>query len=375
MASAKDPRLTKLKRKGKPSAYRTVKLGNPDIVQVPLKIEKATGRVKNLDELKTIVAGAELSELRDLYESLTGKKTKARKAGPLAASINAHLDAVAEGYLEAAGEKSEPPEALAEAAGMEEKHEVVDAHHGSDKPCDDEGGSWDWVYKGATYTLTCTGHKQYPLAGPEGHPACNKIYTSPGKAAQAITGSSAEINGRARFGMKKSKRARPGQGGTSRRNVHRQSFIRPRDPRLPLVGDEFIKVHNGIEYRCTMLDGDRVRVVSDPDDLAAVATYNSISQAATDIGGASESGYRFFALNQGVDQLDPWKLIVGSFLRIGATMDEFLAMCEDDLLQTDGDDEYAQDIADQIARAFYKRQAMRKITEMLASSKPEEEAA
>lgn len=369
MVSLKDPRLVKLKKKGKAGTRRTVRLGNPDIVQVPLVIEKSSGRVKNLDELKNVVTSAELSELKDLYESLFGKKTKVRKVASLAAKICQHLEAVADGYLEAAGGKEDPPEALAEAAGKEEKRET-ESREKSSKPHADEGGEWTWTYKGADYTLACLGAKRYRLSGPEGHPACNKIYTSPGAAAKVITGTKSEINGRDRFGMAKSKRALPGTGGNSRRATHRQKMLRPRDPRLPLPGSGFRKVQGGVEYVCTMLEDDRVRVVVEetPESPRTEATYSSVSQAATKIGGANESGYRFFALNQGVDQLDFARAIAGYFVLEGLEMEKFLDKLES---YTKADTEYAQKIVDQLSREFYKRQAMKKIEAMLASAKTE----
>ena len=164
MVTAVNPKLAKLKTKNPTgSACRTVMLGNPDLVQVPLRIEKSTGRVKNLDQLKTIISNAELSELTDLYESLLGKKTKTRKKEALANKINQHIDAVAVGYLEVADTKTELPEALAEAAGKEEKSLSTE---GSSAPHPDEGNSYSRIYKGAEYTLTCMSPKQYRLDSP-----------------------------------------------------------------------------------------------------------------------------------------------------------------------------------------------------------------
>jgi hypothetical protein len=356
--------MKKARKKKKKASTKKIKLGNPTMVQITLAVDKATGAVTNLDEIKAMVEDADLAGLRELTHSLRGTKPKSRKVALLRAGLVKHLDAVDKGYREAAGGKSEGvPKKLKKAAGSkkgkkksaakkeDDPRTSGDASHKTAEATaakvDEAGKVYVKKYRGSQYKLVVM-DEGYRVEAPTGHEHDGAFFKSATAAAKAVTGWTS-VNGRKWWGLTAGAR-KGAPRGTSKPKTPKG--VKVRDPRLPMPGEKVVREYGGKSYEMfAELDDegkDAYRVFEvDDKDQKLVGTFSSVSAAATEIAGCQENGHRFFHLDGGIPALDPWMIIAR--LCVGTEPEQAIKM-----MGAAPPTDEAQVFANQFARLDYK---------------------
>jgi hypothetical protein len=370
MAATVPKELAKAKlkaRKKKQSGLRTVPLGDPEIVQLKLKIDKATSEIVNLPELIEDIDQMEVDELKELSRSLFGKPTRLRDKQKLVDGVLGFLARVQEQYEGAAAPKPASKKEKPDKKAKAKPRPTTEVKDGEPEPPAVDTGykvgqSWPKRYKGMNFELVVV-EGGFRLDGPPGHPAVGKVYGAPTPAAKAVTGYKSQ-DGVRWFGMK--------TDSPVGRNAPCAKRMKPRDPRLPMPGETILKYYNDKRYAICFRDDHTVEVLDTTDNEKAsksIGIYDSISAAASAISDCQENGYRFFNLDHKVDTLDPWRALVAlldakfpgeeklTTEKLVEVIDKVLAIAEEANLDF-------QDEADAIARAFYKRRAIEKYEAM-----------
>jgi hypothetical protein len=365
MAATQNKKLAKAKKKvkkrTKAKTTRTVPLGDPNLVQLHLEVDKKTSEVVNMGKVVDQVDGSTVKELQELHHSLFSKKTRMRNKPKLQEKILGFLADVQEGFEGKAAEKSKATPKKAKKPStkpkaVKEKKTKAEPVPPPDPIPDKVGSSWPKTYRGAHFELYAV-DGGYRLEGPSGHQAVGKVYSSPTAAGKALTGYRS-MNGRKFFSMD------PGERDGIGRRSPVAKHLKPRDPRLPMPGERIFKHYNDKRYSITVLDDGQFEVCLDGDEgmEKPIGTYDSVSAAASAISDCQENGYRFFNLDFKVDTLDPWKALVGVLSKVVdnfETADETIEFIE--AAVQDAEDLDFQGSADVLARHFYKGKALAKI--------------